>query len=110
MPRLLLVEDEAHLADGIRFNLELEGYEVEMIADGRTAVVRLAPEDPNEPALEHKIVVIGGIEAGRACVLMQRFFAISVGERRGDRFELPCDITFDSFYLPEKSGEMRELA
>jgi DNA-binding response OmpR family regulator len=52
VPRLLLVEDEAHLADGIRFNLELEGYEVETIADGRTAVVRLAPEDPSEPALD----------------------------------------------------------
>lgn len=52
MPRLLLVEDEAHLAEGIRFNLELDGYEVETIDDGRVAVARLAPEDPQAPPLD----------------------------------------------------------
>ena len=54
MARVLVVEDEAHLADGIRFNLELEGYEVETIADGLTAVARLAPEGagPAPPALD----------------------------------------------------------
>jgi len=39
--RILVVEDEAHLADGIRFNLELEGYEVEVLADGQHALDRL---------------------------------------------------------------------
>jgi DNA-binding response OmpR family regulator len=43
MPRVLLVEDEDHLAAGIRFNLELDGYEVETIGDGLRAVERLAP-------------------------------------------------------------------
>jgi DNA-binding response OmpR family regulator len=41
---VLLVEDEEHLAAGIRFNLELDGYEVETIDDGLRAVERLAPE------------------------------------------------------------------
>ncbi len=39
--RLLLVEDEKHLADGIRFNLELDGYEVETLDDGLRALARL---------------------------------------------------------------------
>ncbi len=43
MPRILLVEDEAHLAAGIRFNLELDGYDVETIDDGLRAVERLVP-------------------------------------------------------------------
>ena len=51
MARILLVEDEAHLADGIRFNLELEGYEVETIADGIAAVARLTPGGAS-PALD----------------------------------------------------------
>ena len=34
MPRILIVEDESHLADGLRFNLEAEGYEVEIAQDG----------------------------------------------------------------------------
>ena len=46
-----MVEDEAHLAEGIRFNLELEGYEVETIDDGRVAAARLAPEgSPPRPS------------------------------------------------------------
>ena len=40
MTRLLVVEDEAHLATGIKFNLELEDYEVEVVADGLQALER----------------------------------------------------------------------
>jgi two-component system, OmpR family, alkaline phosphatase synthesis response regulator PhoP len=38
--RILVVEDEAHIADGIRVNLELEGYEVAIAADGPAALTR----------------------------------------------------------------------
>jgi len=41
MARLLVVEDEESLAKGIRFNLELEGYEVDVIGDGAAALERL---------------------------------------------------------------------
>ncbi len=40
--RILVVEDEASLARGIAFNLELEGFEVEFIADGPGASDLLA--------------------------------------------------------------------
>jgi DNA-binding response OmpR family regulator len=39
--RVLVVEDEAHLAEGLRFNLEAEGHSVELASDGETAVSRL---------------------------------------------------------------------
>ena len=42
MARILVVEDEEHLAFGIKFNLELEGYEVEVAGDGAQALARLA--------------------------------------------------------------------
>jgi two-component system alkaline phosphatase synthesis response regulator PhoP len=41
-PRILVVEDEASLARGIAFNLKLEGYEVDCIADGQEASDLLA--------------------------------------------------------------------
>lgn len=44
MPRILVVEDEDHLAIGIKFNLEAEGFEVETIADGQSALAALAAE------------------------------------------------------------------
>jgi DNA-binding response OmpR family regulator len=41
MANILIVEDEVNLAKGIRFNLELEGYQVEVIGDGTEALARL---------------------------------------------------------------------
>jgi DNA-binding response OmpR family regulator len=41
MSRVLVVEDEAHLADGLRFNLQAEGHAVEVAADGESALERL---------------------------------------------------------------------
>ena len=38
MKRILIVEDEQHLADGLRFNLEQEGYEVEVVETGEAAL------------------------------------------------------------------------
>jgi DNA-binding response OmpR family regulator len=39
--RVLVVEDEAHLAQGLRFNLEAEGYAAEVVGDGEAATDRL---------------------------------------------------------------------
>jgi DNA-binding response OmpR family regulator len=39
--RVLVVEDEEHLAAGLRFNLEAEGYAVETAGDGEAALARL---------------------------------------------------------------------
>lgn len=41
MTRVLIVEDEAHLARGLRFNLEAEGHEVEVVGDGESALSKL---------------------------------------------------------------------
>jgi len=38
MNRLLIVEDETHLADGLRFNLECQGYEVQIADTGEAAL------------------------------------------------------------------------
>jgi DNA-binding response OmpR family regulator len=39
--RVLIVEDEEHLAAGLRFNLEAEGYLVETVGDGEASLARL---------------------------------------------------------------------
>ena len=38
MSAVLIVEDEQHLADGLRFNLEAEGYTVDAVSDGEAAL------------------------------------------------------------------------
>jgi DNA-binding response OmpR family regulator len=41
MSRVLVVEDEQHLAEGLRFNLEAEGYQVELVESGEEAIETL---------------------------------------------------------------------
>ncbi len=41
MSHILIVEDEAHLAEGLRFNLEAEGHVVDVDGDGQAALDRL---------------------------------------------------------------------
>ncbi len=41
LARILVVEDEAHLAKGLVFNLRAEGYSVQLAADGETALEML---------------------------------------------------------------------
>jgi DNA-binding response OmpR family regulator len=43
MSRILVVEDEQHLADGLRFNLAAEQYYVEVVDTGEAALAQLLP-------------------------------------------------------------------
>ncbi len=44
MSRILIVEDEEHIADGLRFNLEAEGHEATIAADAEAALDMLLRE------------------------------------------------------------------
>jgi DNA-binding response OmpR family regulator len=46
MSRILIVEDEQHLAEGLRFNLEAEGYQVQVLDTGEAALDVLAAVEP----------------------------------------------------------------
>jgi two-component system alkaline phosphatase synthesis response regulator PhoP len=52
--RILIVEDEQHLAEGLRFNLEAEGYQVQAVETGEAALQLLIPPVPdvNQPAFD----------------------------------------------------------
>ncbi len=45
MSRVLIVEDESHLANGLRFNLEAEGYQADVAESGEAALELI--EDPS---------------------------------------------------------------
>ena len=46
MAHILVVEDEEHLAIGIKFNLEAEGFQVTTVGDGQAALDTLATTAP----------------------------------------------------------------
>ncbi|HXR96668.1 MAG TPA: response regulator transcription factor [Terriglobales bacterium] len=45
MPHILIVEDERHLAEGLRFNLEAEGFTVTLAETGEAALELLSREN-----------------------------------------------------------------
>ncbi|HEY3615624.1 MAG TPA: response regulator transcription factor [Candidatus Sulfotelmatobacter sp.] len=59
MSRVLVVEDEAHLAQGLRFNLEAEGYTAEVVGDGESATDRLLEKKENFDAVVLDIMLPG---------------------------------------------------
>ncbi len=59
MSRVLVVEDEAHLAQGLRFNLEAEGYSAEVVGDGEAATDRLLGKKESFDAIVLDIMLPG---------------------------------------------------
>ena len=59
MSRILIVEDEAHLAQGLRFNLEAEGHVVEITDRGEEALTRLLENRESFDALVLDVMLPG---------------------------------------------------
>jgi DNA-binding response OmpR family regulator len=55
--KILIVEDEKNLAEGLRFNLEAEGYEAEIVDDGESAI--LAAENGRFDAIVLDVMLPG---------------------------------------------------
>jgi DNA-binding response OmpR family regulator len=59
MSRILIVEDEAHLAQGLRFNLEAEHHSVQVSDNGEDALKRLLRDRENFDALVLDVMLPG---------------------------------------------------
>jgi DNA-binding response OmpR family regulator len=68
MSRILVVEDEPHLAEGLRFNLEQEGYSVQVTGNGEEALKRLVDNKEAFDALVLDVMLPGkdGFAVARA--------------------------------------------
>jgi two-component system phosphate regulon response regulator PhoB len=63
--RILVVEDEADLAELVSFNLEQAGFEVRTAGDGRTALSMIASDVPDLVVLDIMLPDLSGIEVCR---------------------------------------------
>lgn len=63
---ILVVEDEEHLAIGIRYNLEAEGYQVTTVGDGRAAL-RLTKDEENSFDLVILDIMLPGMSGYDVC-------------------------------------------
>jgi DNA-binding response OmpR family regulator len=66
MTRILLVEDSSDLAEGLRYNLELEGYSVKVAEDGHTGLSLAREWQPDLVILDLMLPGIDGYQVLRS--------------------------------------------
>ena len=118
MPHILVVEDEQHLAYGIKFNLEAEGYAVTAVGDGQAA---LALAEAAEPAIDLVVLdimlpgmsgydVCSAIRARRADLPIVMLTARTLLEDRIRGFDAGTDVYLQKpFELDELLSIVRNL-
>tara|TARA_B100000686_G_C16754136_1_gene954364 strand:- start:1068 stop:1781 length:714 start_codon:yes stop_codon:yes gene_type:complete len=106
--KILLVEDEAHLARGLKFNLEREGYNVTIVDNGALALETLDNCDFDLMILDLMLPKVGGIEVTRRIRQTNFRFPIlmltakSTAEDRALGLEVGADDYLTKpFHLPE---------
>ncbi|MHB8529909.1 MAG: phosphate regulon transcriptional regulator PhoB [Caulobacteraceae bacterium] len=64
-PYILIVEDEESLATLLEYNLRMEGYDIEVSADGEEALIRIDERTPDLLVLDWMLPSVSGIEICR---------------------------------------------
>jgi len=90
MPNVLVVEDESHLAEGLRFNLEAEGHQVEVAVDGRAGLELMLGGDRRFDLviLDLMLPEMGGLEVARRARAAGNFVPILILTAKDD----PADV------------------
>jgi DNA-binding response OmpR family regulator len=85
LSRVLIVEDEAHLAKGLRFNLEAEGHTVEVSGDGEHALDLLLEKRQEFDAVVLDVMLPGknGFEVATALRAAKQFVPVLMLTARG---------------------------
>jgi DNA-binding response OmpR family regulator len=85
MMKILIVEDEEHIARGLGFNLEEEGFESEIVGDGETALEILRGEKGRFDAIVLDIMLpgISGFDVARRLRSERNFVPILMLTARG---------------------------
>jgi two-component system OmpR family response regulator len=116
--RILIVEDEEHIANGLKFNFEQEGYDAVAVGNGRDALDLFEQADPPFDLIVLDLMLPGmsGYEACQAIRAHDRFVPILVlsartlSEDRSLAFDAGTDQYMTKpFALPELLSRVRNL-
>lgn len=81
--RILIVEDEAHLAQGLLFNLQAEGHEIAIDSDGESALDRLSRESFDAVLLDVMLPGKDGFEVVAELRARQNYVPVLMLTARG---------------------------
>jgi DNA-binding response OmpR family regulator len=117
-PLIVVVEDEESIAKGLRFNFELEGYEVLLFSDG-PAVLRHFSAQPGRTDLVVLDLMLPGMSGYEICRAIREFdprvpvlvlSARTLAEDRAHAFDCGTDQYMSKpFALPELLSRVRNL-
>jgi len=109
--RILIVEDEPAMVQGLRDNFEYEGYEVISAADGADGLSRAIADQPDQTFRLGKVSFGGIIKEVNLCMVtdakIDDYVLVHVGVAISIIDEAEAQITFD--YL-KQIGEVDELS
>lgn len=117
-PRIMVVEDEDALSLLLRYNLEAEGYEVETVARGDEAEVKLRERSPDLLLLDWMLPGLSGVELCRRLRLREETSRLPVLmlTARGEESERVRGLTAGAddyvvkpFSVPELMARVRAM-
>ena len=82
--KILVVEDEAHLAEGLKLNLSLKGYHVRVAQDGVSALRKWKEYDPDMMVLDIMLPELDGLSVLRHIRQKDERFPVLILSARGD--------------------------
>ena len=83
MPKILVVEDEKHIADGLKFNLEAEAYDVVVADDGEDGLAQLEDTKFDAVVLDVMLPGVDGFEVARRLREEKNFIPVLMLTARG---------------------------
>lgn len=116
--RIVLIEDDAHMAALLQYNLNAMGHAVEWIDDGVMALARLLREPPDIVVLDWMLPRLSGIEIARRLRASARtcrtpVLMMTARSERHDRaraLDVGVDVFLTKpFSLPVFMAELRAL-
>jgi len=111
MKRVLIVEDNRDLAYGLRNNLEIEGYEVDVAADGNAGLERAIAMRPDLVVLDLMLPGMDGFRVLRALRAAEGTMPVLVLTARGEESDkVRCLKHGADDYLTKPFGVLELLA
>ncbi len=81
--KILIVEDEDHIAQGLRFNLEAEGYEAEIASTGEEGLAALGREQFDAVVLDIMLPRMDGFEVAKELRMNSNYVPVLMLTARG---------------------------
>jgi DNA-binding response OmpR family regulator len=107
--RILLVEDNADLAEGIEYNLRLEGYDVRIAADGLIAVQEARRWNPDLVLLDLMLPEMDGYQVLRQIRQGDRHVPVIILSARGEEADKVRGFKLDADQYVTKPFSIVEL-